>query len=235
MPLLVVTLTSLLFAVGAVCMPLSDQGPHLAHGWGQVVRLRHLYAARPGLHLLISGDGQIHGSADQTLYSLLEIRPVDPGCVVIRGAATARFLCMEEDGRLYSSNQDQRWRTSVNRTRIRGGEHLLTEPGSEPTYSREDCTFREHVLPDGYNTYVSDRHRALLSLGNQRQRLQSSDRGVPALARFLPRISTLAQTSFPGPDLRDRPSAAQTEEPVDAMDSFGKLSQIIHSPSFHKR
>ncbi|XP_069544865.1 fibroblast growth factor 19 isoform X1 [Brachyistius frenatus] len=207
MPLLVVTLTSVLFAVGAVCMPLSDQGPHLAHGWGQVVRLRHLYAARPGLHLLIGGDGQIHGSADQTLYSLLEIRPVDPGCVVIRGAATARFLCMEEDGRLYSS----------------------------PTYSREDCTFREHVLPDGYNTYVSDRHRAPLSLGNQRQRLQGSDRGVPALARFLPRISTLAQTSLPGPDLRDRQSAAQTEEPVDAMDSFGKLSQIIHSPSFHKR
>lgn len=71
MLLLVVTVSvaNMFFAGGVVCMPLSDQGPHIAHGWGQVIRLRHLYAARPGLHLLISGDGQIGGSADQTLYS----------------------------------------------------------------------------------------------------------------------------------------------------------------------
>ncbi|KAM7423549.1 hypothetical protein PAMA_000074 [Pampus argenteus] len=205
----IVSVANLLFAVGVVCMPLSDQGPNIAHGWGQVVRLRHLYAVRPGLHILISGDGHIYGSADQTLYSLLEIRPVNPGCVVIRGVATARFLCIEGDGRLYSSH----------------------------TYSRDDCTFREQILPDGYNIYVSDRHGALLSLGNHRQRLQGRDRGVPALAQFLPRISTLDQTSSPALEVPYQPgqSTAQTEEPVDTMDSFGKLSQIIHSPSFHKR
>lgn len=64
-----VSVASIFFSVGVVSLPLSDQGPHIAHGWGQVVRLRHLYAARPGLHLLISGDGEIQGSADQTLYS----------------------------------------------------------------------------------------------------------------------------------------------------------------------
>lgn len=71
MLLLVVTVSiaNVFFAAGVVCIPLSDQGPHINHGWDQVVRLRHLYAARPGLHLLISGDGQIHGSAFQTLYS----------------------------------------------------------------------------------------------------------------------------------------------------------------------
>ncbi|CAK6961969.1 fibroblast growth factor 19 [Scomber scombrus] len=204
-----VSFANLLFAAGLLCMPLSDQGPHIAHGWGQVVRFRHLYAARPGLHLLISGDGQIHGSADQTLYSLLEIRPVDPGCVVIRGVEAARFLCIEADGRLYSSH----------------------------TYSREDCTFREQILPDGYNIYVSNRHGSLLSLGNHRQRLQGRDRGVPALAQFLPRISTLKETSAPALEVpyQLENGAAQSEEPVDTMDSFGKLSQIIHSPSFHKR
>ncbi|XP_068597983.1 fibroblast growth factor 19 isoform X2 [Brachionichthys hirsutus] len=187
-------------------MPLSDPSPHVAHGWGQVVRLRHLYAARTGLHLLIRGDGQIHGSADQTLYSLLEIRPVDPGCVVIRGAATARFLCMGGDGSLYSSH----------------------------TYSRDDCTFREQILPDGYNIYVSNRYGALLSLGNHRQRLQGRDRGVPALAQFLPRMSEPDLSSFSGPDTSDQPeqTTAQTE---DTMESFGRLSQIIHSPSFNKR
>uniref|UniRef100_A0AAU6S486 Fibroblast growth factor n=1 Tax=Lateolabrax maculatus TaxID=315492 RepID=A0AAU6S486_LATMC len=203
------SVASMFFAVGVVCMPLSDQGPQIAQGWGQVVRLRHLYTARPGLHILINGDGQIHGSADQTLYSLLEIRPVDPGCVVIRGVQTARFLCIEADGRLYSSH----------------------------TYSRADCTFREQILPDGYNIYVSDTHGALLSLGNHRQRLQGRDRGVPALAQFLPRISTLNQASGLALEVPDQPgqSTAQTEEPVDTMDLFGKLSQIIHSPSFHKR
>ncbi|XP_070691088.1 fibroblast growth factor 19 [Pempheris klunzingeri] len=211
MPLLVLFLSiaSMYFAVGVVCMPLLDQGPHITHGWDQVVRLRHLYAARPGLHLLISGDGQIHGSVEQTLYSLLEIRPVDPGRVAIRGVQTASFLCIEADGRLYSSH----------------------------TYSRDDCTFREQILPDGYNIYISDRHGALLSLGNHRQTLQGRDRGVPALAQFLPRISTLDQASSPGLDVADQlgQNAARTEEPVDTMDSFGKLSQIIHSPSFHKR
>uniref|UniRef100_A0A3P8RTM7 Fibroblast growth factor n=1 Tax=Amphiprion percula TaxID=161767 RepID=A0A3P8RTM7_AMPPE len=204
----IASVANVLFAVGAVCIPLSDQGPHISQGWGQVVRLRHLYAVRPGLHLLISGDGQIHGSADQTVNSLLEIRPVDPGCVVIRGVETTRFLCMEEDGRLYSSH----------------------------TYSRDDCTFREQILPDGYSVYISDRHGALLSLGNHRQRLQGLDRGVPALAQFLPRISTLDKTLPSKPAVNPQQlSAVQTEEPVDAMDSFGKLSQIIHSPSFHKR
>lgn len=34
---------------------------------------------------------------------LLEIRPVDPGCVAIRGVASSRFLCIEDDGTLYSA------------------------------------------------------------------------------------------------------------------------------------
>ncbi|XP_074523127.1 fibroblast growth factor 19 [Halichoeres trimaculatus] len=201
----------LLLPEGVACMPTALQGPHIAHGWGQVVRLRHLYAARQGLHLLIGVDGQIHGSADQTLYSLLEIRPVSPGCVAIRGVASDRFLCIERDGRLYSST----------------------------TYSRDDCTFREQILPDGYNIYTSDRHGALLSLGNQRQRLLGRDRGTPALAQFLPMVSTLDQASPPGPgsDVLEQPeqNVDLGEEPVDTMDVFGKLSQIIHSPSFHKR
>ncbi|XP_041848330.1 fibroblast growth factor 19 [Melanotaenia boesemani] len=198
---------NLLCAVGVFCMPLPEQGPHISNGWGQVVRLRHLYAAKPGLHLLIGEDGQIRGSTDQTLHSLLEIRPVDLGRVVIRGVATTRFLCIESDGRLYSSH----------------------------TYSKEDCTFREQILADGYNIYVSNSHGALLSLGSHQQRLQGLDRGLPTLAQFLPRVSTLKQTLSVGQSGFDQLTAAPTEETVDEMDSFGRLSQIIHSPSFHKR
>lgn len=105
------------------------------------------------------------------------------------------------------------------------------------TYSEDDCTFREQVLPNGYNVYMSVRHGTLLSLGNHRQRMQGRDRAAPALAQFLPRISILNQTSYPGQDVPDQigQMITQTEEPADTMDSFGKLSQIIHSPSFHKR
>ena len=61
-----VSFAHVLFTVGVVCRPLADAGPYLEHGWGQVVRLRHLYAARRGLHLLISGDGRVGGSTEQT-------------------------------------------------------------------------------------------------------------------------------------------------------------------------
>ncbi|KAM4743788.1 fibroblast growth factor 19 [Anableps anableps] len=203
----ILCITGELFTLRVFCMPMMDQGPHITQGWGQVVRLRHLYAAKPGLHLLISEDGQIHGSADQTLHSLLEIQPVSPGRVVIRGVATTRFLCIESDGRLYSTQ----------------------------TYSKADCTFREQILADGYNVFTSDGHGALLSLGNNQQRRSGLDRGVPALARFLPRVNTLQQTIPTEPDVPDYLSPEKAEETVDTVGSFGKLSQIIHSPSFHKR
>ncbi|KAM4603125.1 fibroblast growth factor 19 [Polymixia lowei] len=206
-----VVIAHVLFGGGVVCSPLSEQGPHLTQGWGQVVRLRHLYAARHGLHLLISGDGKVHVSADQTLYSLMEIRPVDTGCVVIKGIAASQFLCMEGNGRLYSSH----------------------------TYTRDDCVFREQILPDGYNIYVSDKHGTLVSLGNHRQRLQDRDRGLPALSQFLPRINTLDPGLGGSLELKDQPEEsakqAQYQDTLDIMDSFGKVSQIIHSPSFNQR
>lgn len=107
----------------------------------------------------------------------------------------------------------------------------------QQTYSKDDCTFREQILPDGYSVYESVRHGALISLGNYRQQLKGEDWSVPTLAQFLPRISTLDQDFKAVLDDTEKPeqTAPQRLEPVDMVDSFGKLSQIIHSPSFHKR
>lgn len=107
----------------------------------------------------------------------------------------------------------------------------------QQTYSADDCTFREQVLPDGYSVYSSVRHRALISLGNQRQQLRGEDWSVPTLAQFLPRTSPLDQDFKAVLEGTEKPeqTAPQRLEPVDMVDSFGKLSQIIHSPSFHKR
>ncbi|XP_004066851.1 fibroblast growth factor 19 [Oryzias latipes] len=208
MLLIVVTISTMVFSdSGVSSMPLSDHGPHITHSWSQVVRLRHLYAVKPGQHVQIREDGHIHGSAEQTLNSLLEIRPVAPGRVVFRGVATSRFLCMESDGRLFSSH----------------------------TFDKDNCVFREQILADGYNIYISDQHGTLLSLGNHRQRQQGLDRDVPALAQFLPRISTLQQGVYPVPDPPHQMRTMQTEKTLDATDTFGQLSKIIHSPSFNKR
>ncbi|XP_077375494.1 fibroblast growth factor 19 isoform X2 [Festucalex cinctus] len=156
---------------------------------------------------MIHEDGQIFGSADQNLYSLLEIRPVDPGCIVIRGIETAQFLCMDVDGRLYSSS----------------------------IYSRDDCTFREQIMPDGYSVYISVRHGVLLSLGNHRRRLQGRDGGVPALAQFLPRVGTVDPPSTPTLQSFYDSSQNASQTGPDAVESFGVLARIIDSPSFHKR
>ncbi|XP_057704540.1 fibroblast growth factor 19-like [Corythoichthys intestinalis] len=108
---------------------------------------------------------------------------------------------------------------------------------SSRIYSRDECTFREQILPDGYSVYISVTHGILLSLGNHRQRLQGRDSGVPALAQFLPRINTVDQASTPATrsfshQTQDTP---QTVQSLDTVESFGVLARIIHSPSFHKR
>lgn len=62
---------------------------------------------------------------------LLEIHPVNPGSVVIRGAATARFLCIESNGKLYSSVRNVRveidfsWQfvCGVERLRVKYSDH----------------------------------------------------------------------------------------------------------------
>lgn len=105
---------------------------------------------------------------------------------------------------------------------------------------KDDCSFKEHILPDGYNTYVSDKHGTLVSLGGSRQRLQGRDRGLPALAQFLPRVNTLAMDtagaqSWPAlPGLTEHSPTSGLD--IDTMDTFGKLSQIfIQSPSLNFR
>lgn len=107
----------------------------------------------------------------------------------------------------------------------------------QQTYSKDDCTFREQVLPDGYSVYRSVSHGALISLGNYRQQQRGEDWSVPTLAQFLPRITSLDQDFKAVLEDTEKPEqvAPQRLEPADMVDSFGKLSQIIHSPSFHKR
>ncbi|XP_062327370.1 fibroblast growth factor 19 [Osmerus eperlanus] len=196
-------IVNIVFGYGVVSLPLPDSGPYISNGWGQTVRLRHLYAAKHGLHVSLHGDGKVHSSVEQSPQSLLEIRSVNTGSVAIRGVAASQYLCMESDGRLYASS----------------------------TYT-DDCSFREKVLSDGYNVYISEKHETLVSLGPHRQRHQGRDRGLPALAQFLPRMSTLESGAT------EVPTGPQEQSPTtglhtDILEGFGRLSQVLlHSPSF---
>lgn len=195
------------FSACWIRVALADFGPHLVNDWGQSVRLRHLYAVRPGLHLQISKDGKVGGSHVQSSHSLMEIRTIDPGCVVIKGVASSLFLCMEANGKLY-------------------GSHI---------YIKEDCSFFEQIMPDGYNIYISGKHGTLMSLGSGKNRRQN------ALSQFLPLLNTLPQEASEY-NARKVHSPVDPEQELhlgvqaDSMESFGMISQIvIQSPSFNKR
>ncbi|XP_076879823.1 LOW QUALITY PROTEIN: fibroblast growth factor 19 [Brachyhypopomus gauderio] len=199
---------NLLFSAEVGCLPSPDSGPLLANDWGEPVRLRHLYAARHGLHLQIKKDGKIGGSTCKVLtVSLVEIRTVDTGYVVIKGVASSNYLCMDVNGKLYGSQ----------------------------IYMREDCSFLERILPDGYNIYISGKHGTLVSLGGGKNRPQS------ALSQFLPMVNTLSQeltdykprvVHFPVDPEQNHHLGLQ----ADSLESFGRISQIvIQSPSFNKR
>ncbi|KAJ8363061.1 hypothetical protein SKAU_G00118920 [Synaphobranchus kaupii] len=201
-----ISLTHILFAVGVLCFPLPHAGPHIANGWGDPVRFRHLYAARQGLHLQINTDGKVYGSASQSSYSLLEIRAVERGFVAIKGVTSSKYLCMEWTGHMYGS----------------------------ATYVKDDCCFLEHILSDGYSIYVSSKHGAAVSLSGDRQPLQFSGKALLSPAQFLPMANTLS--ALPTDPPSNPKQGALPVLQLDSMDPYGKLSQIfIQSPSFSKR
>lgn len=66
-------LLGLCCAMVADSLPFSDAGPHVNYGWGEPIRLRHLYtASKHGLFsyfLRISNDGKVDGTTSQSPQS----------------------------------------------------------------------------------------------------------------------------------------------------------------------
>ncbi|XP_004618637.1 fibroblast growth factor 19 [Sorex araneus] len=189
----------------------SDAGPHVHYGWGEPVRLRHLYTAGPhGLascFLRIRAEGAVDCARGQSAHSLLEIRAVALRTVAIRGLHAARYLCMGAEGRMLALTQ----------------------------YLAEDCAFEEEVRPDGYNVYRSRKYRLPVSLSSARQRQLYKGRGFLPLSHFLPLLpGSAAQPrdaqAPPEPDLLASPLE------LDSMDPFGLASRLgpVRSPSFQQ-
>ncbi|XP_019513739.1 PREDICTED: fibroblast growth factor 21 [Hipposideros armiger] len=123
----VLVLTVLLGACQAY--PIPDSSPLLQ--FGNQVRQRYLYtddAQETEAHLEIRADGTVVGAAPQSPESLLELKALKPGVILVLGVKTSRFLCQRPDGTLYGS--------------------LYFDPVA--------CSFRELLLEDGYNVYQSE-------------------------------------------------------------------------------
>ncbi|XP_045870921.1 fibroblast growth factor 19 [Meles meles] len=204
-------LAGLWLAAAGRPLAFSDAGPHVHYGWGEPIRLRHLYTAGPhGLSscfLRIRTDGGVDCARGQSAHSLVEIRAVALRTVAIKGVYSDRYLCMGADGRMQGL----------------------------PQYSAGDCAFEEEIRPDGYNVYRSKKHRLPVSLSSAKQRQLYKDRGFLPLSHFLPMLpGSLAEPR----DLQDHVEADGFSAPLetDSMDPFGIATKmgLVKSPSFQK-
>ncbi|CAL1590372.1 unnamed protein product [Knipowitschia caucasica] len=180
-----------------------------ALGWTEVVRHRHLFAARSGLYLTISSKGRVRGSEGQSPDSLLEMTPVSSGCVALRGVTSELFLCLQQDATVYTS-----------------------------VWFSPECVFVEQLQEDGYSVYSSLRHGTLLTLTRPRDRgAPPHARFLPRVSSVEAR-PWLLPSDTPHPLPSDTPRPLRSDTPpveLDLLDAFKNLSPIIHSPSFHQR
>ncbi|XP_030620218.1 fibroblast growth factor 19 [Delphinapterus leucas] len=204
-------LAGLCLAAAGRPLAFSDAGPHVHYGWGESVRLRHLYTAGPqGLSscfLRIHSDGAVDCAPVQSAHSLMEIRAVALSTVAIKGERSVLYLCMGADGKMQGLSQ----------------------------YSAEDCAFEEEIRPDGYNVYWSKKHHLPVSLSSARQRQLFKGRGFLPLSHFLPMLSTIPTE----PDeIQDhlKPDLFALPLKTDSMDPFGLATKlgVVKSPSFYK-
>ncbi|XP_002821459.2 fibroblast growth factor 19 [Pongo abelii] len=204
-------LAGLWLAVAGRPLAFSDSGPHVHYGWGDPIRLRHLYTSGPhGLSscfLRIRADGVVDCARGQSAHSLLEIKAVALRTVAIKGVHSVRYLCMGADGKMQGLLQ----------------------------YSEEDCAFEEEIRPDGYNVYRSEKHRLPVSLSSAKQRQLYKNRGFLPLSHFLPMLPMVPEEPE---DLRGHLESDMFSSPLetDSMDPFGLVTglEAVRSPSFEK-
>lgn len=100
------------------------------HLEGGDVRKRKLFC-RTQWYLRIDKDGNVTGTTEpNNIYSILEIRTVEVGIVVIKGVESEYYLAMNKSGKVYAKK-----------------------------LRNEDCNFEEMILENHYNTYASAKWR----------------------------------------------------------------------------
>ncbi|XP_028287611.1 fibroblast growth factor 21 [Parambassis ranga] len=91
------------------------------------------------MYLQMTLDGRVTGNEAQTAYSVLQLKSVKPGHIIIKGQSSSLFLCVDSRGHLRGQSD----------------------------YSEADCTFRELLLADGYTRFLSSHYGFPVSLASR--------------------------------------------------------------------
>ncbi|POI26538.1 hypothetical protein CIB84_009712 [Bambusicola thoracicus] len=245
-------------AAAARSLPLPDAGPHVNYGWGEPIRLRHLYtASKHGLFscfLRIGGDGRVDAVGSQSPQSecrALRDRTGREGTgrdgTAREGRAGGRRR--EADGAFpLPAGLLEIRAVAVRTVAIKGVQSsrylCMDEAGrlhGQLSYSIEDCSFEEEIRPDGYNVYKSKKYGISVSLSSAKQRQQFKGKDFLPLSHFLPMINTVPVEVTDFGEYGDYSQAFEPEvysSPLetDSMDPFGITSKLspVKSPSFQK-
>ncbi|KAB5548615.1 hypothetical protein PHYPO_G00057620 [Pangasianodon hypophthalmus] len=93
--------------------------------------LKRLYCRNGGQFLRVLAGGAVDGVRQESdAYTVLKVKAVSTGVVIIRGHEAGRYLAMDRSGKLY-------------------GTSLLND----------ECYFKEKMEENHYNTYSSHKHQ----------------------------------------------------------------------------
>ncbi|KAG7496005.1 fibroblast growth factor 23 [Solea senegalensis] len=161
------TVLALLLAV-LQGLPLGETAPNpsplVGSNWGNPRRYVHLQTSTDlnNFYLEIRLDGTVCKTTTRTSYSVILLKAETRERVAILGVKSSRFLCMDVEGRPFSS----------------------------PTCLRDDCLFNHKLLENNRDVYYSCRTGILFNLEGSRQ-VYSVGQNLPQTSLFLPKKNTV--------------------------------------------
>ncbi|TWW64763.1 fibroblast growth factor 23 [Takifugu flavidus] len=161
------TVLALLLAVLQGC-PLGETVPNpsplVGSNWGNPRRYIHLQTSTDisNFYLEIRLDGTVRKSTARTSYSVILLKAETRERIAILGVKSNRYLCMDLEGKPFSS----------------------------PTCIRDDCLFNHSLLENNRDVYYSSRTGILFNLEGSRQ-VFAVGQNVPQTSLFLPRKNTV--------------------------------------------
>ncbi|XP_041112223.1 fibroblast growth factor 23-like [Polyodon spathula] len=154
------------FQIGSTLPVLS---PLLNPTWGDPKRLVHLYTSsdKRSFHLAINPDGQVDRTTIQTPSSAMLLKSDGIGLMAIMGVKSERYLCMDANGKTFSS----------------------------AVFSMEYCLFQHERLENGYDVYHSPKSNLVLNLDG-RPHTYIPGGNLPPYSQFISLVNTIELEHF---------------------------------------